>query len=364
MRRWSVGVVVAALGLAALPLRAADAPAAGGPIQLKIGDAAFRFGLLLQPQVELRQSADGGTGQNLTIRRMRVLVGGNVTKSVFFFVDAENSRVGNANAEGQKAMATGFQTLDAVAEWRLNKRFNVSAGLLRVPTSRDALESTSSEFTLDVNTYAYTATTALAGTSGRDTGMLARGYFLDDRLEYRAGLFSGLREAGARNSLRRAGRVQYDFFDKEVYNLPSYAGSNFGAKKILAVGAAYDQQLDYHGATADIFADIPTRFGAVLGTATYQKLDGNVKLAAALAESRILTVDGGVFLRRSKIGPWARFERRQFTATGTQERRVLAGLNYYPFGNNFNVKAAYGRFTPVAGAATNQYTLQFQAFYY
>ena len=339
-------------------------PAPGSPFQIKIGDATVRFGLLLQPQVDFQQNTAGGTGQNFLIRRARFLVGGQVSKSVFFFFETENSRLGNANAAGQKGWTTGFQTLDATAEWRLNKKFNLAGGLIRVPTSRDALESASSEFTLDFNTYAFTATTALMGTGGRDNGIMARGYFFNDRLEYRAAVVSGYRENGIRNSFRRVGRLQYNFFDKEVYNLPSYAGANFGNKKILAVGAAYDQQLDSHGMSADVFADIPNRFGSALGTVTFQRLDGNVKLASVIPQSDIVTVDGGLYLKQWKAGPWARYEQRDFDFTGKTEKKVMVGLNYYPYGNNFNIKAGYGRTTNVAGIEMDQFCVQLQLFYY
>ncbi len=339
--------------------------APGGPIQLKVGDATLRFGVLLQPQADFQQSSAGGYGQNLLVRRVRFLVGGQVTKTVFFFFETENSRLGNAAANGQKTLTSGFSTLDAVAEWRLMKAFNLAGGLIRVPTSRDALESSSTEFTIDFNTYAFTATTILAGNGGRDTGVQARGYFLGDRLEYRAALVSGLRQAGSRNAFRKVGRLQYDFFDKEVYNLPSYAGSNFGTKKIVAVGAAIDDELGYRGYTADVFGDIPTAFGSALGTLTYQNLDGGDKLITQFGKSKIYTADGGLFFKGPKLGPWARYEKRGFTnVSNKDEKRYLVGLNYYPFGNNFNIKAAYGRFAPPTGRKTNQIVVQLQAYYY
>jgi hypothetical protein len=340
------------------------APAAGSPFQIKIGDAMVRFGLMLQPQLDFQENTAGNTGQNFLVRRARFLVGGQVSKTVFFFFETENSRLGNSNAQGTKTMNTGFQTLDAVAEWRVNKKFNISGGLLRVPTSRDALESASNEFTLDFNTYAFTATTALAGTGGRDTGAMVRGYFLKDKLEYRAAVVSGLRGTGARNTMRTVGRVQYNFFDTEVYGFPSYAGSNFGKKKILALGAAYDTQEDYDGFTTDLFADIPTRFGSAIGTATFQRLDAPVTMVAALAKSDIATLDGGLYFKKSKIGPWARWEQREFDASGRTESRYMVGLNYYPLGNNFNIKAGYGRFTPAVGREMGQFCIQLQAYYY
>jgi hypothetical protein len=350
----------------AAPAAAPAVPAAPkpfSPFQIKVGDASVRFGLLLQPQSHLQEDPIGSVGQNMMLRRARLLIGGQATKNLFFFWETDHARFGNANAQGVKTMTSGFQTLDAAVEWRPSKPLNIQAGLIRVPTSRDALESASNEFTLDFNTYAFTATGALAGAAGRDTGVMVRGYFLEDRLEYRASLVSGIREAGSKNAFRRTGRVQYNFFDTEVYGFPSYAGSNFGAKKIVALGAAYDQQLTYDGVTADLFVDWPTGFGSANGLVTLQQLDGGAKVTA-LAKSDILTADVGAFFKGRKLGPWARFERREFDATGRSETRALIGVNYYPYGNNFNVKAAVGRFKPAVGPEMNQFTVQLQAFYY
>ncbi len=337
-----------------------------GPLQIKVGEnVSFRFGLLLQPQAELLQNTAGGTGENLMVRRARFLLGGQLAKNVFLFWETENSRLGAANAAGVKTMNTGFQTLDAVVEWRLSKPFNLAGGLVRVPTSRDGLESATNEFTIDFNSYAFTATGVLGGNAGRDTGILARGYFLKDRFEYRAGVFSGVRQAGSRNALRKIARVQYNFFDTEVYNLPSYSGSNFGTKKILAIGTAYDTQLSYKGTTADIFGDFPTKFGSALGTVTWQKLDGGQTFRTTLGESRIITVDGGLFFKKFKAGPWARYENRNFeVANNRDEKKVLVGVNYYPYGNNFNIKTAFARITPAVGRNMNQFVIQLQAFYY
>jgi hypothetical protein len=341
-------------------------PAPPGPLQIKFGDNMnVRFGVLLQPQYDALQLSTGGYAQNLVIRRMRLIVGGQVAKNVFFFFQTENSRLGLAAANGTKTLGAGFQTIDAVAEWRISKPFNIWAGLIYLPTTREALKASGSEFMMDVSTYAYTATTALAGTGGRDTGFLARGYFLNDHLEYRAGGFQGLRSANGRNDMRKIARLQYNFFDTEVYNLPSYPGSYFGTKKILALGAAYDAQGDYRAHTADLYADFPTAFGSALGTATYQMLDCG-KFVTALPKSTIKVVDGGVFFKGTKLGPWARFEKRDFAGVNSSksEKREYVGLNYYPRGNNFNVKVMFGRVTPAVGNKTNEVTVQLQAYYF
>jgi hypothetical protein len=342
---------------------------ASGPLQIKVGDASIKFGLLLQPQADLQENSSGRYAQNLLLRRTRFLIGGQFNKQIHFFFETESSRLGNAPASGTgtKTIATGFQTLDAVVEWRPRKSFNLAGGLMRVPTSRDALESASNEFTLDFNTYAFTGSGAMGATGGnRDTGLQARGYFFDDRLEYRAAVVAGLRDQHhVSHPLRYIGRLQYNFFDKEVYNMPSYAGSNFGAKKILAVGAAYDMQMDYDGFAFDVFADIPTRFGSALGTATFQQLDGGRTSPTVLARSNIVTLDGGLYFKKARMGTWARYEQRDFdTANTRDEERYLVGVNYYPMGNNFNFKLGVGRYMPATGTEMTQYTLQMQVFYF
>jgi hypothetical protein len=347
----------------AAPQKAAPSP---GLLQIKVNENVnFRFGALVQSQADFSQASTGGYAENVFVRRARFTLAGQVAKQVYFFFQTENSRLGLANAAGAKGLGSGFQTVDFDAEWRFSKPLNLWVGLIYLPTSREALKAGGSEFMIDTNTYTYTATTALAGGLGRDTGFLARGYFLGDHLEYRAGLFQGLRDAGSRNPFRKIVRLQYDVFDTEVYNFPSYPGAYLGTKKILAIGAALDGQRDYRGPTADVFADFPTLFGSALGTVTYQRIDGG-KFVTALPKSNTFVVDGGLFFKGSKLGPWARYEKRNFAAPNSSknEKRALIGLNYCPFGNNFNFKAAFGRLSPAVGRKTNQFTVQMQAYYF
>src|SRR5262249_55797961 len=123
------------------------------------------------------------------------------------------------------------------------------------------LNSSSSALSFDTPTFAQQQNTLTQGSAGRDMGFSLKGYLLDDRLEYRAGVFDGQRQAatpqgaGSRNSPRAAARLQYDVFDVEKGY--TYVGTNRGAKKILAVGAWGDVQGDYRAWGADVMADIP-----------------------------------------------------------------------------------------------------------
>ncbi len=327
---------------AASPKPEAPKPAS---LTLTAGDSSVKLGGLLQAQADWAQDSTG-YAQNLGLRRARFNLAGNATKNVYFFWQVENARLGFASTTSAgvttKAIASGFQTLDAVVEWRIDKKFNLWGGLIYIPTSRDALKSSATQFFFDQGTWAYTATGALGGTGGRDTGFQARGY-LGDRFEYRLGVFSGLRKPLAHNSYRYVGRVQYNFFDKEVYNLPAYAGANLGSKKILAVGGAFDAQMEYRGFTADVFADIPRPFGSIIGMAAWQSLDGDTTVTS-LPKSTIVQLEAGAYLKRLKIGPAFRYEQRSFSKNSAKnEKRWSAGFSYFIKGNNAKIKVLYGR---------------------
>jgi hypothetical protein len=349
------------------PEKPAPPPPAPSALQLKAGNANVKFGFLVQPQANWQQDAKTrGYQQNLFVRRVRIYIGGQFTKDLFFSLVTDNANLGKAVGT-TKTISTGFQWLDAAVEWRPRKEFNLEAGFVRVPLSREGLKATPSEFLLDFSAYAVnTVGNVLGASAGRDTGFMARGYFAKDRFEYRVGAFGGLREAGSRNPFRWTGRVQYNVFDTEVYNMPSYPGSYLGTKKILALGTAYDMQRSYKGYTADAYWDIPISAGAVLGTLEYQHLDGGT-FVAALGKSNILQFDAGLFIKKAKLGPWVRYEQRKFSPSTTKdEKRYVGGLNYYAAGHNFNIKAGYARLSvnDPKIKSTSEFTIQLQAYYF
>ena len=234
-------------------------------------------------------------------------------------------------------------------------------GLLRVPYSRESLKAAASTFEIDVQTFNYVQGPSMGWTGGnRDTGFQIRGYFLADHLEYRATATQGFRQANAKNSFAFTGRVQYNFFDTEVYNMPSYPGSYLdGKKKILAVGAAYQTQDTFKYASADVFASIPVGPGIVEGTAQYQYLDGD-KMFPAPRDPEHLHDRGGL-LREGSQGrrPGPGTSGSTTTARRARnERAIWAGIGWFPFGYNFNVKVAYQRIMPKAAVDRNQFILQ------
>lgn len=373
LRIASVGVLFGVAAALLLAAGTADAQAI-----LKVSDTAFlRFGALLQPQADWTQLANStltdtiGYSQNLFLRRARFYFAGRVTKDVYFYMCTENSNLGK-NKTGTSALGSGFQLLDGFGEWRIADAFILDGGLLRVPYAREALKAASSQFTLDTSSYNYLQQTATGSTGGnRDTGFMVRGFLLDHRLEYRAGAFQGARQSGSHNSFRYAGRLQYNFFDREdmysagaVYSL-SYAGSYLGDKKVLAVGTAFDTQQDYNYYSGDVYASIPTgKSGAIESTLQYQYISGGTTFTS-LPTQNTLMFEAGYYVKSLKIAPLARYEQRVYNGQEARnEARYGVGLNYYPFKYNFNIKSYWSRIDPKTGPSLNQFTVQLQFYYF
>ena len=347
---------------------------------VKVNDYVnFRLGILLQGQADFQQVANaanndsGGWQQNMFLRRARFIMGGQVAKDVFFYFDTENSNLGKTTVGGTgtglKAPGTGFNLLDAVGEWRPAKEFNIQFGEILVPVNREIIKSSASTFMLDQSAYNQPDSAALQNNAGRDTGFMFRGYFLDDHLEYRSLILSGLRLPGVKNSPRFTERLQYNFFDTEVYVMPSYAGANFGNKKILDIGGSYDTQSDLQVYSGDVYLDVPIGLGSFESTFIYQHIDGG-KFVTSLPKQETFSAEAGVFIKPAKVAPIVRYEQKTFDLTANQpknEKRYVAGFNFYPYPkaeNNFNIKVWFQRVSPKVGFSTNEFTVQMQVFYF
>jgi len=98
----------------------------------------------------------------------------------------------------------------------------------------------SSYYTLDVSPITTVANTATQSSVLRDAGFQTKGYFLNDKLQYRLGVFDGQRDSNGRNSLRTT----------DICNTTSsaptkvyvFTGTALGKQKILAVDSGFDKQ--------------------------------------------------------------------------------------------------------------------------
>ena len=326
----------------------------------------IKFGGLLQTWADSQEdAATEGYGNNLFIRRIRFIVGGQLTPNITFFFETDSPNLGKA----PKNMGSGFITQDAYVEWKPkgSNAFALDAGLMLVPLCRNCLNSAGTLLALDYGSFSFMENAATQSSVGRDTGFQAKGYLADNRLEYRAGLFQGFRQTGSRNSLRSMARLQYNVFDTEVGGF-FYPGFYMGNKKILAFGAGTDHQSDYQAYSADVFLSLPnaSKTNALNADLMLLTFDGGDTFTN-MAEQRDITMQAGYYIGALKIQPFLRVEQQDFRASANDFRdnkRYQAGVTWLPNGHNFNIKGAYTRVDPRAGNATNEFTVKVQFFYF
>src|SRR5258707_99602 len=162
----------------------------------------FRFGAQVQAWFKAAQDriiqpdgSDGGWALDFYCRRCRFFVTGSVIKNVFFNIQFESSNVGKADPiTGVKGTAIP-QILDAYGQVKFVNFFWLSGGSILMPLTRNGLQPTTTYVSID---NANVDTTAVGqGNSNvlRDLGFQANGFFLDNHLEYRLGVFQGTRQA-------------------------------------------------------------------------------------------------------------------------------------------------------------------------
>lgn len=355
--------------------------AAHGQATIKVSDDVnLRFGALLQGWADWTQDPiSEGYSQNLFLRRVRLLVGGQVAKNVTFFIETDNPSLGRAGAATPaKNLATGFIVQDALAEVKFRDAFIFSGGLMFVPFCRNCIQSAATLLSLDYSSWSFLATPATQSSVGRDVGAQAKGYLAGNRVEYRVGLFQGFRQpsspttASGRNPLRAVGRLQVNFLEPEAQGI-FYTGTYLGTKRVLAVGIGVDGQAgpddDYRAFAVDAFLDHPVgRTMAVTAQLDFFKYDGGDLFAVpALAEHNAIFFEGGLFLKQMRIMPFVKFETQSFAEAVDEPRnstRAQLGLTYYKAGHNANFKFAVSQLNPKVGETTNGLTGQMQVFFY
>jgi methyl-accepting chemotaxis protein len=350
-----------AAALALVPARAT------AQIVIENEDESVKFKLGVQGQfwADWTQDPDtGGYGQNLYLRRARLLLGGDIGNDISFFFQTDDPNLGKT----PKSAGTGFLLQDAFMEWKPTKVLQFDAGFFLVPFSRNTLQATTSYYTLDVSplTTVNNASTESAGL--RDLGFQARGFFLDDHLQYRIGGFQGERDANARDSLRTAAYVQYDFFDTETGYV--FTGTALGLKKILAIDVGGDKQGAYRGLSANMACDQPVNGGDEIGGQfQYYHFDGRQKFTSILDQNDWFT-EGAYYIHRAKIQPFGKFESQAYVLSADASKdihRAGGGLNYYVHKQNLKFTLQYNRVLPLNGSTvkpSNEFTMQFQVFYF
>jgi Phosphate-selective porin O and P len=353
--RYTAASCVAVLLIGAAPAGAQIVVKASDDVNLKLGVLGqFQADTIDNPGTEPNTN-------NLFVRRLRLLFGGQVAKNVSFFVETDAPNLGKELAGG-KNIQPSLILQDAYAEFRVADAFMLDAGLMFIPFSRNSLQSAATLLPIDYGTNTFNQSAPTQSSTGRDTGFQARGYLVGNRLEYRIGAFQGIRDAVSDDAFRYAGRVQYNVLDTESGFF--YTGTYLGKKKILAVGAAFDAQKDFHAYDADAFFDYPVGPGAVTAQVDYNHFDGGDTLTSLVKQNDLL-IEAGYLIRAVKLTPVLQYVHRDLAdVTMGDETRTAVGANYWWVGHNVNVKALYTHIAPRGLDNRHQFTVQLQMFYY
>jgi Phosphate-selective porin O and P len=349
-----------ALGAIAALLAASPA-AAQATIKVN-DDVNLRFGVLGQVQADtLEDPGTDATTNNLFIRRVRLLFGGQVAKNVTFFVETDSANLGRSVA-GVKNIPSTTIIQDAYGEFKARDEFAIDAGLMFVPFSRNSVQSAATLLPIDYGAYTFTQSAPTQSSTGRDTGIQAKGYFAKNHFEYRLGAFQGARDARSHRAFRVAGRAMYNFLDTEVGFF--YTGTNVGKRKVAAVAGAFDTQSDYHAYDGDVFIDYPAGPGAVTLQFDYTRFDGGTTLTAIPKQNDLL-LELGYLITAVKVTPVLQIATRDILdTTKGDEKRYSLGANYWWAAHNANVKLAFMRIDPTGAAVQKEFTIQLQFFYY
>lgn len=352
--RLLVAGAVALLGLA----KAAEAQ---WELKADDGKTSIKFGYLVQARAESEEQAVGDDAQNLFFRRLRLLFGGKLTEKWSYFIETDSPNLGKSDNAGNKDTGDVF-IQDAFFTYEHSDQVKVDLGMILIPFARNSSQSAATHLAQDYGPYSFLASAPTKSRVGRDYGVQARGYLADKKFEYRFGVFDGARGTNASEEFRFAGRVAYNFFESETGFF--YTGNNLGAKRQLAIGAAFDQQDDYQGLGFDLFYDQP--IGKTGNAFTFQidaiQYDGG-KTFTTLPDQDTLLVEVGYFFGGKKLQPYLQYAERDFAKASTaDEDQLWVGLNYRPGKHNATFRVAYGQLGKDGADDRNILQLTFQLF--
>jgi hypothetical protein len=379
------------------PMAPIAPPAAAPPaasFKNDIGNGStLKVGVLLQPQFQSLGSNElAGNSYNLFIRRTRLLVSGTLFGAFEYFVDTDYPNLflaGNEAPTATTAATTtkatpGMNIQDAFITWKaLGDMVKVDAGYMLPPMAHNAVQGAGTLYSWDYFSFTFlsTANTLLGSSAspvGRDLGVQLRGLLLDGHLEYRAGLFQGVRNpetpgamgdtatnVGSDNFFRATGRIQINLLDAEPGFF--YAGTYLGKKKILSFGLSGDTQNSYHYVAGDVFADLP--LGPGVFTAQVDVAHWNGGTFIALAKETAVMGEAGYNFDAIHVSPIVHVEHlwggtSPGGTTSADQTHAGGGLAFWPYGHNANLKAFYTRNIETGTPhADNQFNLQWQLYF-
>jgi hypothetical protein len=339
-------------------------------IENKDGSMTLRIGFLAQPQLELLETADGEhTSTNLFIRRFRVLFGGKVANKWLYFFETDSPNLGRtnpdatANPSGAKE-AGDVYIQDMFLTYDHSAAVKVDMGMILFPFSHNHGQSAASLLPVDYGTFTFVESAPMGERVGRDYGFQLRGYPAKQKLEYRLGVFQGVRGVEARNGLRVAGRGVYYPYGADTGFF--YGGTWQGTRKMLGVGGSFDVQKDYKSGGADLIYERPLAGGrqGVTLQVDWTRFDGG-DFITALPKQDALLVEAGYHLGGGRYTPFVQYSDRNFdSASAADQKTYQVGLAWWLKGHSRNIKASVGEQRTDGKPNRLQALVQLQVFSY
>ena len=353
---------VAALSLTML-LGTTSTAQAAWQIESEDGSASIKFGFLAKLRGEFIDPPTGSTQQNLFFRRLRILAGGKLNDKWSFFFETDSPNFGKAGGPNGDKNHPDMFIQDFVVTYKpQSDKFMLDMGQILQAVTYNSNQSAVTLLAPDYNPTSFVWLNALDTKVGRDYGVRARGYLMNDKLEYRASILSGSRRPDSTNSFRYFGRVMYNFFEpmKGLF----YTGTTLGKKRLLSVGASVDTQEDYQTTSVDFFYDQPLGDSGNAFTlqGSWSNVDGDVFLPTLLEQTNT-TFEAGFYMGQSKVMPFVQYSNQDFDSAGTADvETTMFGLGYFFRGFNGNLKFSWGQRDVDGGSSTDTIWLQLQAF--
>lgn len=348
--------------LAALTVAWVVVAPAGAQLQVTSADgsSSVKFGFLLQGRGESLDLGQGDNAQNLFLRRFRLLMGGNVGDRWSFFFETDSPNLGKGEPDGSKNSGDVY-IQDAIVTYKQSDTFFVDAGMLLIALSHNSNQSAVTLMATDYGPYSFIWSGPTDSRVGRDYGVRLRGYALDDKLEYRVGVYQGQRGTDSTNAFRYAGRIAYNVFDPVKGYF--YAGTSLGKKHILSFGVSADHQEEYDGYSADVYWDQPLPGGnAFTLQADYSNYDGDVFLPS-LTQQDTLLVEAGYYAGGPKLMPYVQYSQRDFdNPLQADQEQLQIGVGWMFGGFNQNLKLSYTQITQDGAPDRDQIWLNLQVF--
>jgi hypothetical protein len=234
---------------------------------------AIKVRFLLQGQAQMTENGNpggDGWGNEMFLRRARIILAGKVNRWIHFFMETDNPNMGKNGNWGVKTYVQ-----DAFVDFQMFPEFKVAVGMILLPFTHMNRQGATSLNSLDYHNPFSKG--FVAGNAWRDAGIEARG-IVANTLDYRIGVFNGLRgkadsdlaadeiRLNSDDSPRVTGRVAVNVFEPEKGFF--YGGTSLGKSRILSAGLGFDFQpgaaLDdqggekmYMALSGDVFWDIP-----------------------------------------------------------------------------------------------------------